>query len=166
MNVKITLRAGSSANVDNFTIYACVSGGSPASVATGISRAQLIAGYTVNVPAATTGGTVNSTGSCTSYADWSVTPATLCYGWNADISQDDINAAVGNTGGFAKYNGLVLIDYINCDGTAVKYLGGLSGPNQSFCAKGIPSDPYYYNNNNQSAAGGSTISSTTEVCAG
>ena len=157
--------------MDNFTIYACVSGGSPASVATGISRAQLIAGYTVNVPAATTGGTVNSTGSCTSYADWSVTPVTppaTCYGWYADISQDDINAAVGNTGGLAKYNGLVLIDYINCDGTAVKYLGGLSGPNQSFCVKDgeIPSDPYYYNNNSQSAAGGSTISSTTEVCGG
>jgi hypothetical protein len=164
MDVKITLLAGYSSNVNNFTIYYTVSGGSPAVAASNITALQLAAGYTISVPETTTGGTVNSTGVCTSYDTWTVSP---CYKWDVDISQTDINDATGNTGGLAMYNNVVLIDYTDCGGTPDKYLGAMAGQfDSAFCAKDseVVSNPYYYKNNSVVQASNSSATETSTFC--
>jgi hypothetical protein len=58
---------------DDFTIVAKHSGGSPAddTLATGVTKAALIAGVTYTVADTVTGGTVTSTGVCTNSVTWS-----------------------------------------------------------------------------------------------
>lgn len=57
---------------DNFTIVGKHSNGSPAdtTIATGVSKANLIAGVTYQVADTITGGTVTSTGTCTNSVNW------------------------------------------------------------------------------------------------
>lgn len=74
MDITITLAPGYSPNVNNFTIYATVSEGVPQVIASNVTQASLAAGVQYTVDNTTTGGTVNSTGVCTSYASWTVTP--------------------------------------------------------------------------------------------
>lgn len=147
MDVKITLTPGYSPNIDNFTIYYTVRNGSPAVAASGITRLQLSTGYTISVPMTTTGGTVNSTGICTSAAGWTVNP---CYYWNVVIGANDIADATGNIGALEQYNGVVLIDYTDCNGIEQKYLGNIAGTfNNAFCANEsvLVGSPYYYKEN-------------------
>ena len=63
---------------DDFTIVAKHSGGSPAddTLATGVTKANLIAGVTYTVADTVTGGTVTSTGVCTNSVTWSGLNAT------------------------------------------------------------------------------------------
>lgn len=57
---------------DNFTIIGKHSGGSPSdtTIATSVTKAQLTAGVTYQVADTITGGTVNSTGTCTNVVSW------------------------------------------------------------------------------------------------
>jgi len=57
---------------DNFTIVGKHSNGSPAdtTIATGVAKADLIAGVTYQVADTITGGTVTSTGTCTNSVNW------------------------------------------------------------------------------------------------
>jgi len=57
---------------DNFTIVGKHSNGSPAdtTIATGVSKANLIQGVTYQVADTITGGTVTSTGTCTNSVNW------------------------------------------------------------------------------------------------
>lgn len=57
---------------DNFTIVGKHANGSPAdtTIATGVSKANLIAGVTYQVADTITGGTVTSTGTCTNSVNW------------------------------------------------------------------------------------------------
>ncbi len=57
---------------DNFTIIGKHSGGNPSdtTIATSVTKAQLTAGVTYQVADTITGGTVNSTGTCTNVVSW------------------------------------------------------------------------------------------------
>jgi len=57
---------------DNFTIVGKHANGSPAdtTIATGVSKANLIQGVTYQVADTITGGTVTSTGTCTNSVNW------------------------------------------------------------------------------------------------
>lgn len=57
-----------------FDIYAVTNTGASTQVGTGITKAQLATGHTISgINDATTGGTVNSTGTCTNSYPWYVT---------------------------------------------------------------------------------------------
>jgi hypothetical protein len=59
-----------------FNIFAVTNTGASTQVGTGITKAQLATGYTISgISDATTGGTVNSTGTCTNSYPWYVAPA-------------------------------------------------------------------------------------------
>jgi hypothetical protein len=59
-----------------FNIFAVTNTGSSTQVGTGITKAQLATGHTISgISDATTGGTVNSTGTCTNSYPWYVAPA-------------------------------------------------------------------------------------------
>ena len=78
MTVTFTLTGGSSStNAGPFNISGTTSGGASngVSIATGVTKAQLLTGHTVtNVGDTITGGTIASTGTCTTTTTWSVTP--------------------------------------------------------------------------------------------
>lgn len=169
MDVKITLTPGYSTNVDNFTIYSAISGGGLVSRATGITRAQLAAGYTITgLPAETTGGTVNSTGVCTSSVDWIVVqpPVSTCRYWEASISQIDIADAIGNVANPTR-NGIVFVGYQDCNGNEQLAPFGMEGSfNQAFCAMdgATVTGPYYYKYDNQVSASNSMVQMTEVPC--
>jgi len=59
-----------------FNIFAVTNTGASTQVGTGITKAQLATGHTISgISDATTGGTVNSTGTCTNSYPWYVAPA-------------------------------------------------------------------------------------------
>jgi len=77
MTVTFTLTAGSSATAAGpFNISGTTSGGASntVSIATGVTKAQLITGHTVTniTPENITGGTITSTGTCNTTTTWSV----------------------------------------------------------------------------------------------
>ena len=78
MTVTFTLTGGSSStDAGPFNISGTTSGGASngVSIATGVTKAQLLTGHTVtNVGDTITGGTIASTGTCTTTTTWSVTP--------------------------------------------------------------------------------------------
>lgn len=78
MTVTFTLTGGSaSTDAGPFNISGTTSGGSlnGVSIATGITKQQLLTGHTVtNINDTITGGTIASTGTCTTTDTWSVTP--------------------------------------------------------------------------------------------
>ena len=78
MTVTFTLTGGSSStDAGPFNISGTTSGGASngVSIATGVTKAQLLTGHTVtNVGDTITGGTIASTGTCTTTDTWSVTP--------------------------------------------------------------------------------------------
>ena len=78
MTVTFTLTVGSaSTDAGPFNISGTTSGGASngVSIATGVTKAQLLAGHVVtNINDAVTGGTIASTGTCTTTTTWSVTP--------------------------------------------------------------------------------------------
>jgi hypothetical protein len=79
MTVTFTLTSGSSATAAGpFNISGTTSGGAlnTISIATGVTKAQLLTGHTVTnvTPENITGGTITSTGTCNTTTTWSVTP--------------------------------------------------------------------------------------------
>lgn len=79
MTITFTLTSGSSATAAGpFNISGTTSGGAlnTISIATGITKAQLLAGHTVTnvTPENITGGTITSTGTCNTTTNWYVTP--------------------------------------------------------------------------------------------
>lgn len=78
MTVTFTLTGGSSStDAGPFNISGTTSGGglNGVSIATGVTKQQLLTGHTVtNVGDTITGGTIASTGTCTTTTTWSVTP--------------------------------------------------------------------------------------------
>lgn len=72
--VTITLNAAytGTTEADNFTIVGKHANGSPAdeNLATGVTKAELIAGVTYTIADTITGGTVTSTGVCTNSVSW------------------------------------------------------------------------------------------------
>ena len=79
MTITFTLTSGSSATAAGpFNISGTTDGGSSntVSIATGVTKAQLLTGHTVTnvTPENITGGTITSTGSCNTTTTWSVTP--------------------------------------------------------------------------------------------
>jgi hypothetical protein len=79
MTITFTLASGSSATAAGpFNISGTTDGGSSntVSIATGVTKAQLLTGHTVTnvTPENITGGTITSTGSCNTTTTWSVTP--------------------------------------------------------------------------------------------
>jgi hypothetical protein len=79
MTVTFTLTGGSaSTDAGPFNISGTTSGGAlnGVSIATGITKQQLLTGHTVtNINDTITGGTIASTGTCTTTDTWSVTPS-------------------------------------------------------------------------------------------
>jgi hypothetical protein len=76
MNVTFTLTGGSASTAAGpFNISGTTSGDVTSQLATGITKSQLLTGYTINsVNDAITGGTIASTGTCSTTTNWSVTP--------------------------------------------------------------------------------------------
>jgi hypothetical protein len=126
MDITFTLQAGSSMNVDSFQIYAVETGGSSYLLANNISRTQLSGGHTIyNASNNITGGTINSTGMCSTSVNWSttpsptpsptvtITPTTLFNGLiTVDTSQAD---------------GTVTVNSVHIGSTQLSYNAGLGG---------------------------------------
>jgi hypothetical protein len=78
MTVTFTLTGGSSStDAGPFNISGTTSGGASngVSIATGVTKQQLLTGHTVtNVGDTITGGTIASTGTCTTTTTWSTNP--------------------------------------------------------------------------------------------
>ena len=79
MTVTFTLTGGSaSTDAGPFNISGTTSGGASngESIATGVTKEQLLTGHTItNILDTITGGTIASTGTCTTTDTWSVTPS-------------------------------------------------------------------------------------------
>lgn len=162
MDVKITLVPGYSANVNNFSIYSAVEGGPLVLQASNVTAASLAAGYTISVSDATTGGTVNSTGQCTSFATWTVTP---CFQFNVYIDSTDTSNATGNTGGLSMYNGMVVVEYTNCAGSPDEYVNSFPGANnEAFCGQDEVTSIYIWQNNSKVGVSGSYVTKTSTLC--
>ena len=162
MEVKITLVPGYSPNVNNFSIYSAIQGGPLVLKASNITAAALAAGHTITVDAATTGGTVNSTGQCTSFATWTVDP---CFQYNVYIDSSDTENGTGNTGTLGMYNGMIVVEYINCLGVADEYVNSFLGENnEQFCGRDSTTSIYIWKNNAKSAVIGSYVTKTSTIC--
>jgi hypothetical protein len=74
MNITFTLTSGSSSTAAGpFNISGTTDANVVSSLATGVTKNQLLTGHTINgINDAITGGTVNSTGTCTTSAPWYV----------------------------------------------------------------------------------------------
>jgi hypothetical protein len=78
MVITFTLQAaysGATYVAGPFNISGTTNTGAVTQLATGITKTQLLTGYTIsNINDATTGGTINSTGTCTSSVPWLANP--------------------------------------------------------------------------------------------
>jgi hypothetical protein len=71
MDITFTLQAGfSGTQADNFNISGVTSSGTNTLLASGITKAQLATGHTINADPTITGGTITSTGVCTNSINW------------------------------------------------------------------------------------------------
>lgn len=119
MNVTFTLTGGSASTAAGpFNISGTTDTNVVSQLATGITKDQLLTGHTINsVNDSITGGTIASTGTCTTTANWSVTPSapltsTLSYTFEAgqyyfyltDALQDDITISIANVNGHTTSN--------------------------------------------------------------
>jgi hypothetical protein len=111
MNVTFTLTGGSASTAAGpFNISGTTSSNVVSELATGITKAQLLTGHTINsINDAITGGTIASTGTCTTTDTWAVYPqtATLSYSFEAgyyyfslsEALADDITITYANVNG-------------------------------------------------------------------
>jgi hypothetical protein len=78
MVITFTLQAaysGATYVAGPFNISGTTNTGTVTELATGLTKTQLLTGYTIsNINDATTGGTINSTGTCTSSVPWLANP--------------------------------------------------------------------------------------------
>ena len=76
MTITFTLTSGSSLTAAGpFNISGTTSGNVTTQLATGITKNQLLTGYSISgISELTTGGTINSTGLCNTSASWTVSP--------------------------------------------------------------------------------------------
>lgn len=81
MNITFTLTVGSASTAAGpFNISGTTDTNATSELATGITKNQLSTGHTINsVNDLITGGTIASTGTCTTTTPWSVTPPCYCY---------------------------------------------------------------------------------------
>ena len=81
MTVTFTLAIGSSSTAAGpFNISGTTDADVVSELATGITKTQLTTGHTITgINDAITGGTIASTGTCTTTTPWSVTPPCECY---------------------------------------------------------------------------------------
>jgi hypothetical protein len=130
MNVTFTLTGGSTSTAAGpFNISGTTNTDVTSELATGITKSQLLTGHTINsVNDAITGGTIASTGTCTTTANWSVTPlapltATLSYTFESGdyyftLSEpilDDITINVATVNGHTTSNCNLAEDSANLD---------------------------------------------------
>lgn len=161
MTIKFTLTPSSSLNVDNFTIKYAVSGGALTQKATGVTRAQLAAGYTISdFPEGTTGGTINSTGICTSYYVWTFTAPAACVYHTVTVDPTDTDMATGNVN--SMNNGVVVVEYTDCAGNPAIFRTSFSG--DQFCGRETTTTIKIYQNDMSMAASGSYVTKTTTPC--
>lgn len=114
MNITFTLQSAfTGTQADNFNISGVTSSGTNTLLASGITKAQLTTGHTINAGSTITGGIITSTGVCTNSVNWltfgSVVPATsiLSYSFQAgtyyfnlsDPLQDDITILIADVDG-------------------------------------------------------------------
>lgn len=92
MNVTFTLAIGSSATAAGpFNISGTTNANVVSELATGITKTQLTAGYQITgINDAITGGTIASTGTCTTTTPWSVTPPCECLSVYNEGSRSEI----------------------------------------------------------------------------
>jgi hypothetical protein len=112
MNVTFTLTGGSASTAAGpFNISGTTSSNVVSQLATGITKAQLLTGHTINsINDAITGGTIASTGTCNTTTPWGVYPQTsiLSYSFEGGIYYfslsealvDDITILIANVDGF------------------------------------------------------------------
>jgi hypothetical protein len=118
MTVTFTLTT-SLTDAGPFNISGTTSGGAlnGESIATGVTKQQLLTGYTVtNINDTITGGTIASTGTCTTTDTWSVTPPCTCY-------------TVQNINGTRN----IIFEYNRCLDGAIAQLGVTVGSSVSVC---------------------------------
>lgn len=114
MDITFTLQAGfSGTQADDFNISGVTSSGTNTLLASGITKAQLTTGHTVNVDPTITGGTITSTGVCDTSVNWLTfgnqvpQTSTLSYMFEAgyyyfqlsEALQDDITITIANVDG-------------------------------------------------------------------
>jgi hypothetical protein len=111
MNVTFTLTGGSASTAAGpFNISGTTSSNVVSQLATGITKAQLLTGHTINsINDAITGGTIASTGTCTTTTTWAVVAptSTLSYTFSGGIYyftltealQDNITIVIANVDG-------------------------------------------------------------------
>ena len=114
MNITFTLQSAfTGTQADNFNISGVTSSGTNTLLASGITKAQLTAGHTINAGSTITGGTITSTGVCTNSVNWltfgSVVPVTsiLSYTFEggtyyfslSEALQDNITITIANVDG-------------------------------------------------------------------
>ena len=114
MNITFTLQSAfTGTQADNFNISGVTSSGTNTLLASGITKAQLTTGHTINAGSTITGGTITSTGVCTNSVNWltfgSVVPVTsiLSYTFEggtyyfslSEALQDDITITIANVDG-------------------------------------------------------------------
>ncbi len=114
MNITFTLQSAfTGTQADNFNISGVTSSGTNTLLASGITKAQLTTGHTINAGSTITGGTITSTGVCTNSVNWltfgSVVPATsiLSYTFEggtyyfslSEALQDNITITIANVDG-------------------------------------------------------------------
>ena len=161
MTIKFTLTPSSSPNVNNFTINYAVSGGALTQKVTGITRAQLAAGYTISdFPEGTTGGTINSTGACTSSYVWTFTAPAACVYHTVTVDTTDTDDATGNING--ENNGVVVVEYTDCTGNPAIFRTSFSG--DQFCGKETTTTIKYYKNDMAIVPSGSYVTRTSTPC--
>lgn len=92
MTLTFTLAVGSSGTAAGpFNISGTTSGNTTSELATGITKNQLSSGYTINgVDNAITGGTIASTGTCTTTTPWAVVPPCECLSVTNEGSRSEI----------------------------------------------------------------------------
>ncbi len=130
MTITFTLASGSSATAAGpFNISGTTDGGSSntVSIATGVTKAQLLTGHTVTnvTPENITGGTITSTGSCNTTTTWSVTPTPTP---TATAAACECYTVYNESGDRS-----IIFQYNRCsDGTLVS-LSVASGANRGVC---------------------------------
>jgi hypothetical protein len=85
------------------------------------------------------------------------TPPCTCYNFEIVVTQQDLDAATGNTGGLSGYNGIVYMVYTDCDSILQEITYNTAGTYYLCACTAI--DPQYYQNNSPNTG----TSTTTNI---
>ena len=132
MTITFTLASGSSATAAGpFNISGTTDGGSSntVSIATGVTKQQLLTGHTVTnvTPENITGGTITSTGSCNTTTTWSVTPTPTP---TPTASPCECLTVYNESGDRS-----IIFEYVRCSDGNPASLSVTSGSNRKVCVE-------------------------------